>query len=1009
MIEIDAIKSAPLCEETVLWFEFLLKPELLDKHVNNETKAIEVVTEFLNIIPDNNQQVNEINSPDSDSLNKIESLSLKLGRKQLALKILALKVASFFNWKLDVIEKNLAIQKQVQLLSDLCSVTSGRIVNLPLSLVHEVPVSIDGNKNALSFALTLYHRWVLRAQVLKGFNTKIKPFMMIMQAQEQTTCINPDDKFISGLESFTTTSIDYLNGIISDPEPFKMLIYESFVPLDEASFNRNDSCNGQKFDKFIIISKTELKAQIHYDLCSFYIYTKKYDLAKESVLLCKSNLEKLKVECNGKLSDLRFCTINDEHLRGYLLACGISEHETQTLFQRFNECLLTNRKNLESILMEDNYKKEIPLIHRKTAETVFDFDPSSNEYLKILALNSVRYILDGKNIVTNDIPFLSLRTNAQRNLMIKYFIQFSNDAHSHLTMKELNNVREYLTDFLHRFPESETEIKESKFLIKNEFDLIKRQNQSENKIKLSGMAIQPDWIVLHDSKLQKIRLGDVQRRLIASTTAKQIRKMLVELAKFNLQQPLWTINRNWSLPNEIRVVVLNLKRGFLQDFSGCMLGKVYELIQKKDFVVAFTLLNDLRNELKRADFASDQMVQKFGKLLDWEKINVQIMMKLESAWPKKPPVIKDQLIVKINQMIRSNEMPRLEIIENVMFIMLNVNDWEGCTLFDPKRSLIIELGSAFARTMIDVQHDMKTKNQLPRKREIWDLLLPIFNTSNQQQQAPNPKRNQHNRRSSDSPARFSMGTINVSTLKQFLEKMRDPFIITLLLSMFAKMHNLLKDDTNLDLYIEHIYLWPLSISNVNGYNIKTVSESLLQLLKLGLKIYPSNVGWIRLQGDLEFVNGNNEAAMKYYVQTLVVSTEHYSLPIQRPNIDESVIKKMIKCSSNLGCYLQAAVLCQFLEDIDYTLAFKCLQEKSGNFQDAMDSYYSLIWDNTLLEYIIHLHAKKGEHKRKLQAISYIRQLELNANNSDEVKHRAAAIRKVKFLRALANQFLTYTD
>lgn len=146
--------------------------------------------------------------------------------------------------------------------------------------------------------------------------------------------------------------------------------------------------------------------------------------------------------------------------------------------------------------------------------------------------------------------------------------------------------------------------------------------------------------------------------------------------------------------------------------------------------------------------------------------------------------------------------------------------------------------------------------------------------------------------------------------------------------------------------------------------------------------------------------------MKYYIQSLVITTEYCSLiTIQRPIIDEGIIKKMIKCSSNLGCFLQAAVLCQFIEDIDYALAFKCLQEKSSNFQDAMDSYYSLIWDNTLLEYIIHLHAKKGEHKRKLQAISYIRQLELNANNNEEVKQRAAAIRKTKFLHSLANQYL----
>jgi integrator complex subunit 8 len=253
---------------------------------------------------------------------------------------------------------------------------------------------------------------------------------MIMQTPEQPACINPDDKFISGLESFTTTSIEYLNGIISDPEPFKMLIYESFVPLDEQSFNRNDICNGQKFDKFVIISKTELKTQLYFDLCSFYIYTKKYDLAKESAMLCKSNLERLKIECKGKLAELRFCTIADEDLKGYLLACGIFELESPTLFQRFNECLLRDRKNIESILSEDNYKREIPLIHRKTAE--MNFDSSSTEYLKILALNSVRYVLDSKNIVTNDIPFLSLRTNAQRNMLIKYFIQVSVILHKPL-------------------------------------------------------------------------------------------------------------------------------------------------------------------------------------------------------------------------------------------------------------------------------------------------------------------------------------------------------------------------------------------------------------------------------------------------------------------------------------------------------------------------------------------------------------------------------------------------
>lgn len=161
-MEIDVIKTANMCEETVLWFEFLLKPELLEGYLkknNSQHHAISLLEEFLGIsCPSENLQVNEINSPDSDSLNKIESLSLKLGRKQLALKILSLKVASYLHFNLDTFEKCLPIQKQIQLLSDLCSISSGRLVNLPLSLVHEVPLSPEGNKSALNFALTLYHR-----------------------------------------------------------------------------------------------------------------------------------------------------------------------------------------------------------------------------------------------------------------------------------------------------------------------------------------------------------------------------------------------------------------------------------------------------------------------------------------------------------------------------------------------------------------------------------------------------------------------------------------------------------------------------------------------------------------------------------------------------------------------------------------------------------------------------------------------------------------------------------
>lgn len=48
-MDIDTIKTVPLSEDTVLWFEFLLKPELLDEYLKNKPthNAISLMSEFL--------------------------------------------------------------------------------------------------------------------------------------------------------------------------------------------------------------------------------------------------------------------------------------------------------------------------------------------------------------------------------------------------------------------------------------------------------------------------------------------------------------------------------------------------------------------------------------------------------------------------------------------------------------------------------------------------------------------------------------------------------------------------------------------------------------------------------------------------------------------------------------------------------------------------------------------------------------------------------------------------
>lgn len=74
----------------------------------------------------------------------------------------------------DILEQNLNSQKQLQILIDLCSITSGNTISLPFQSI-DCSLGPDGSKHALHFAMTLYHRWVVRTAVNKDLQNRIKP------------------------------------------------------------------------------------------------------------------------------------------------------------------------------------------------------------------------------------------------------------------------------------------------------------------------------------------------------------------------------------------------------------------------------------------------------------------------------------------------------------------------------------------------------------------------------------------------------------------------------------------------------------------------------------------------------------------------------------------------------------------------------------------------------------------------------------------------------------------
>ena len=73
--------------------------------------------------------------------------------------------------------------------------------------------------------------------------------------------------------------------------------------------------------------------------------------------------------------------------------------------------------------------------------------------------------------------------------------------------------------------------------------------------------------------------------------------------------------------------------------------------------------------------------------------------------------------------------------------------------------------------------------------------------------------------------------------------------------------------------------------------------------------------------------------------------------------------------------------------------------------DAMDAYYCCLWDVSVLEFLVHLHTRKGQMDKRQAALRALSQMDINSNNPDQIQKRAIHVRKTKFLRALAKQYL----
>lgn len=334
-----------------------------------------------------------------------------------------------------------------------------------------------------------------------------------MTNQEQANSFR-DEMFLSSLEPFTQTSIDFLNQICLDDEPFIHLTYGSFVALSPNSVTDRLE---QDFDNSIVISKAELRAQIAYDLCEFYLYDKKYNLAKQKAIECRDNLAILKKEYAEKEIEVNqddggqflFCTFTDEELHGRLMACGLFDSDSASLLYRMNSSIMKKYKDIHMIFELDNAKLEIPLVNRRILELDMEgintHEPqkiTKDAVIRIAALNAIRSMVDLDDLFSHHDFLVKYQKQNGLSILLETaakFLEQSKQTEHHKIVKE--NVYNILltTDANYVKPADMELIEKSTLLSRQDLDNIKRLKQLHctnspiEDLSFSPICTMTDW------------------------------------------------------------------------------------------------------------------------------------------------------------------------------------------------------------------------------------------------------------------------------------------------------------------------------------------------------------------------------------------------------------------------------------------------------------------------------------------------------------------------------------
>ncbi|NXU41490.1 INT8 protein, partial [Drymodes brunneopygia] len=985
-----ATSSRPCTPPQTSWFEFVLEEALLEQHLQKpspDPPPVQLIVQFLEQAskPSVNEQ-NQVQPPPDNKRNRI-------------LKLLALKVAAHLKWDLDVLEKSLSVPVLNMLLNELLCISK-----VPPGTKH-VDVDLSSLPPTTAMAILLYNRWAIRTIVQSSFPVKQAkpgpPQLNVMNQIQQEKELT--ENILKVLKEQAADSILVLEGAL---KLNKDLYVHTIRTLDLLAMEPG-MVNGETESSTagLKISAEEIQCQVCYDLGAIYFQQGStnaavHEKAKEKFFKTKELIAK-----NGS-SSLHF-TIDEERLAGYCQACEVltssSDDASQqaTPYSQIHSCMKSGKyQDLVKIFLEDNLTLSLPEQFRQSVlRELFQKAQQGNDALdevcfKVCVCNTVCDVLQGRII---DIQFCQLFLKPSKE-KIDFLLEVCSGSIN------LENASEELKRRMAAFLKNlclGMEDLQFVFMISSHELFIKLLKDDERKLLIDQMRKRSPRINLCTKPVTSfydipasasVNIGQLEHQLILSMDPWRIRQILIELHGMTSERQFWTISNKWEVPNVYGNVILGIKDSLTRDLVYILMAKGLHCCAIKDFVHA-----------KQLFAACLELVTEFSPKLRQVMLNEMLLLDIYTheagagVSGERPP---SDLISRVRGYLemRVPDIPLRQVIaEECVAFLLNWCENEYLTMQVPlplvQTNPYVKLGQLLAATCKELPGPKESRRTA---KDLWEVVVQICSVSNQHKRGNDGRVSliKHRESTLGIMYRYFMGML-------FFFPLQEPLVLTTILSLFVKLHNVREDIVN-DIAAEHISIWPSSIPNLQSVDFEAVAITVKELVSYALTINANNHFWLIIQADIYFATNQYSAALHYYLQAGAVCSDFFNKMVPPDVYTDQVIKRMIKCCSLLNCHTQVAILCQFLREVDYKTAFKALQEQ--NSHDAMDSYYEYIWDVTILEYLTYLHHKRGETDKRQIAIKAIGQTELNASNPEEVLQLAAQRRKKKFLQAMAKLY-----